>query len=316
MVLRDFSDHCTETPWLGGGIIEYDGVTVIHEDGTGVEMVWVKVNGLRVRCLAAGAARGAPSVLLLHGGGFDAAEFSYRYAVEPLSHLRRVFAPDWPGYGGSDKPDLRYDLAYYARFLERLMDSLEIERAALVGVSMGGAAALSFALRSPDRVERLVLVASYGLGRDVPYGRLGYFLVHAPLAVDLVYTLLRRSRRSLRWGLRRIVHDPQVVSDELVEEARRLLNEPASGRAFRSFRKSEVAWGGLTTDLSDRLGELVVPTLIVHGEHDRVVPLGWAQRAHERLPNSELCVLQGCGHWPPRECPDAFNRVLADFLAR
>jgi pimeloyl-ACP methyl ester carboxylesterase len=288
---------------------------VVREDSPGVETIWVRVNGLRVRCLAAGA-RGAPPALLLHGGGFDAAEFSYRHAIDPLSRLRRLFAPDWPGYGGSDKPDLPYDLAYYGGFLGRLMDSLGIERAALVGVSMGGAAALSFALRSPGRAEKLVLVASYGLGKDIPYGRLGYFLVHAPLAADLIYTLLRRSRRSLRWALRRIVHDPRVVSDELVEEARGLLSEPASGQAFRSFRKSEVAWGGLTTDLSERLGELAVPALIVHGEHDRVVPLEWAQRAHERLPNSELCVLQGCGHWPPRECPEEFNRAVADFLAR
>jgi pimeloyl-ACP methyl ester carboxylesterase len=270
---------------------------------------------VRVRCLAAGT-RGTPPVLLLHGGGFDAADFSYRYAIEPLSRLRPVLAFDWPGYGGSDKPDLRYDLAYYARFFERLMDSLGIERAALVGISMGGAAALSFALRSPERVEKLILVASYGLGKDIPHGRLGYFLVHAPLVADLIYALLSWSQRSLRWGLRRIVHDPRVVSDELVEEARRLLNQPTSGRAFRSFRKSEVGWGGLNTDLSDRLGEVAAPTFLVHGERDRVVPVAWARRAHERLPNSELRVLRGCGHWPPRECPDEFNRVVTDFLAR
>jgi pimeloyl-ACP methyl ester carboxylesterase len=288
---------------------------VVREAGTGVETIWVEVDGLRVRCLVAGR-RGAPPMLLLHGGGFDAAEFSYRHAIDPLSCLYLVFAPDWPGYGASDKPDLRYDLAYYARFLERLMDTLGIERAVLVGLSMGGAAALSFALRSPERVEQLVLVSSYGLGKDIPYGRLGYILVHAPLVVDLFYAFLRRSRRSLRWGLRRIVHDPRVVSDELVEEARRLLNEPASGRAFRSFRRNEVAWGGLRTDLSDRLGELAAPTLLIHGECDRVVPVEWARRAHERLPNSKLCILRGCGHWPPRECPDEFNRAVADFLAR
>ena len=257
-----------------------------------------------------------PPVLLLHGGGFDAAGLSYRYAIEPLSRLRPVLAFDWPGYGGSDTPNLRCDLAYYARFLQHLMDSFGIERAALVGISMGGGAALSFALSSPERVEKLVLVASYGLGKDVPYGRLGYFLVHAPLAAGLAYALLRRSRRSLRWGLRRIVNDPQVVSDELVDEARRLLDQPASGRAFRSFRKSEVGWSGLKTDLSDRLGEVAAPTLLVHGDHDRVVPVEWARRAHERLPDSELCVLRGCGHWPPRERPNEFNRVVADFLAR
>jgi pimeloyl-ACP methyl ester carboxylesterase len=288
---------------------------VVSEFGTTVETTWARIDGLRVRCLAAGTGR-APPVLLIHGGGFDAAEFSYRYAIEPLSRLRSVLAFDWPGYGGSDTPNLRCDLAYYARFLQHLMDSFGIERAAFVGISMGGGAALSFALCSPERVEKLVLVASYGLGKDIPHGRLGYFLVHAPFATDLAYALLRRSQRSLRWGLRRIVNDPQVVSDELVDEARRLLDQPASGRAFRSFRKSEVGWSGLKTDLSDRLGEVVAPTLLVHGDHDRVVPVEWARRAHERLPDSELCVLRGCGHWPPRECPNEFNRVVADFLGR
>jgi pimeloyl-ACP methyl ester carboxylesterase len=288
---------------------------VVSEVGTTVETTWARIDGVRVRCLTAGTGR-APPLLLLHGGGFDAADFSYRYAIEPLASRRPVLAFDWPGYGGSDKPNHRYDLAYYARFLSHLMDHLEIQRASLVGTSMGGGAALSFALCSPERVEKLVLVASYGLGKDIPHGRLGYFLVHAPLAADLLYSLLRRSRRTLRSGLRRMVCDPRVVSDELVDEARRLLDQPASGRAFRSFRKSEVGWSGLKTDLSDRLGEVAVPTLLVHGERDRVVPVEWARRAHERLPDSELRVLLGCGHWPPREFPDEFNRVVADFLAR
>jgi pimeloyl-ACP methyl ester carboxylesterase len=288
---------------------------VASEVGTTVETTWATIDGLRVRCLAAGTGR-APPVLLLHGGGFDAAAFSYRYAIEPLSRLRPVLAFDWPGYGGSDTPNLRFDLAYCARFLQHLMDSFGIERAALVGLSMGGGAALSFALSSPERVEKLVLVASYGLGKDIPHGRLGYFLVHAPLATDVAYALLRRSQRSLRWGLRRIVNDPRVVSDELVDEARRILDQPASGRAFSSFRKSEVGWSELKTDLSDRLGEVAAPTLLVHGDRDRVVPVEWAIRAHERLLDSELRVLRGCGHWPPRECPNEFNRVVADFLVR
>src|SRR5215218_8443578 len=159
---------------------------MVGEVGTAVEATWARVDGLRVRCLAAGTG-GSPPALLLHGGGFDAADFSYRHAIEPLSRLRPVLAFDWPGYGGSDTPDLRYDLAYYGRFLERLMDSLGIGRTALVGISMGGGAALSFALRSPERVEKLVLVSSYGLGKDIPYGRLGYFLVHAPLVADMAY---------------------------------------------------------------------------------------------------------------------------------
>src|ERR671914_1933950 len=155
---------------------------VVSEVGTTVETKWARIDGLRVRCLAAGTGR-VPPLLLLHGGGVDAADFSYRYTIEPLARRRPVLAFDWPGYGGSDNPNPRYDLAYYARFLSHLMDSLGIQRAALVGTSMGGGAALSFALRSPERVDKLVLVASYGLGKDVPYGRLGYLLVLAPLGV-------------------------------------------------------------------------------------------------------------------------------------
>src|SRR5918993_4460343 len=115
---------------------------VVSEVGTTVETTWARIDGLRVRCLAAGTGR-APPGLLLHGRGFDAADFSYRYAIGPLSRLRPVLAFDWPGYGGSDTPNLQYDLAYYARFLELLMDSLEIRRVALVGPSRGGGAALS-----------------------------------------------------------------------------------------------------------------------------------------------------------------------------
>ena len=280
----------------------------------GVREISLEVDGVRVRCLTAGA--GGPPTLLLHGGGFDSAGFSYGRVLGPLSRGRRVFAPDWPGYGGSDKPDLDYDLAYYIDFLGRLMDALGLARVALVGISMGGGAALGFALSKPERVERLVLVDSYGLGREIPRGRLGYFLARTPLAADLIYALMRRSRRILRLGLLSVVHDRRVVTDDLTEEARGLLNEPDSGRAFRAFRENEVRWDGLRTDFSDRLGEITAPTLIIHGTHDRAVPVGWALRAHTRLPNSELRVFYGCGHWPPRECPEEFNRVVEDFLSR
>jgi pimeloyl-ACP methyl ester carboxylesterase len=272
------------------------------------------VGGLRVRYLTAGVS--GPPTLLLHGGGFDSASFSYARAIGPLSQGRRIFAPDWPGYSGSEKPDLKCDLAYYVDFLGCLMDALGLARASLVGVSMGGGAALGFALQSPERVEKLVLVSSYGLGSEIPYGRLGYFLVQVPLATDLIYALMRRSRGMLRWGLRNVIHDLRAVTEDLVEEAHRLLNEPGSGQAFRSFRRNEVRWGGLRTDFSDRLAEVDAPTLIVHGEYDRAVPVAWAREAHERMPNSELRIFKGCGHWPPRERPEEFNRVVGEFLAR
>jgi len=98
--------------------------------------------------------------VLLHGGGIDSASFTYSNIIGPLAEEHRVFAPDWPGYGHSDKPDLDYTMGFYVDFLGRLMDALDLERASLVGLSMGGGAALRFALRSPERVEKLVLVAA------------------------------------------------------------------------------------------------------------------------------------------------------------
>lgn len=179
--------------------------------------IWLDVGGMRVHCLAAGA--NGPPVLLLHGGGIDSSLFSYKHAIGPLADDHRVFAPDWPGYGESDHPNVEHTMEFHAGFLGSLMDSLGLERASLVGISLGGGAALGFALRFPRRVEKLVLVDSYGLGSDVPWGRLGYLLVHTPLINAVTYALLRRSRRMVRWGLYNVVHDRRVVNDALVQEA-------------------------------------------------------------------------------------------------
>jgi pimeloyl-ACP methyl ester carboxylesterase len=287
---------------------------VTPKPGSTSTATWLRVDGLRIRCLTAGS-DGRP-VLLLHGGGIDAADFSYKHAIGPLASTRRVFAPDLPGYGWSDGPDGRYTLGFYAGFLGRLMDALGLERASLVGLSLGGGASLGFALRSPERVDRLVLVDSYGLGTDIPRGRLGYLLVRAPLVDDLTYALLRRSRRMIRWSLYNLVHDRSAVDDALVEDAYRLVNRTGAGRAFRSFQRSEVGWGGLRTSYVNRLREVSVPTLIVHGASDEAVPVAWAYRAHRLIPGSQLGVIPRCGHWPPRERPGEFNRIVGEFLTR
>jgi len=272
------------------------------------------VDGLRIHCLLAGS--DGPPLLLLHGGGIDPASFSYKHAIGPLAREHRVFAPDWPGYGESEGPDAGYTMGFYTGFLSRLLESLALERASLVGLSLGGGAALGFALRSPERVDKLVLVDSYGLGGDVPWGRLGYLLVHAPFIEDVTYAILRRSRRMVRRSLYGIVHDRGVVSEGMVEEAYRLVNQPRAGRAFASFQRNEVGWGGLRTNYADRLQEISAPTLIVHGAHDAGVPVSRARKAQQLIAGSELRVLPECGHWPLRERPEEFNRIVGEFLAR
>jgi pimeloyl-ACP methyl ester carboxylesterase len=275
---------------------------------------WIEVVGLRIHCLMAGQT-GAP-VLLLHGGGYDSAFRSYKQSIGPISQYHRVFAPDWPGYGESDKPKMRYTTDYFVDFLGHLMDALGLEKASLVGISMGGAISLGFSLRSPERVEKLVLVDSHGLGKEVPGRVVSYAVVRLLLLNRLVWTAMGRSRRMIRWSLRSVFHDPQAVTGSMVEEDFQEAKKPGVGQAWRYWLGSEIGLGGFRTNFVEELRTLAVPTLILHGGEDRYVPVLWARRAHTLIKDSELLILPQCGHWLTREKPTEFNRAVLEFLAR
>jgi pimeloyl-ACP methyl ester carboxylesterase len=281
---------------------------------TNVENRWVEIDGLRVRYLKAGE-RNAP-VLLLHGGGYDSASLSYKHAVGPVSEHHRAFAPDWPGYGESDKPKMEYTTEYYAGFLGRLMDALGLEKASLIGISMGGAISLGFSLRSPKRVEKLVLVDSHGLGGEVPGGAASYALVRLPLVNRLVWTALKRSRKMVERSLRTVFYEPEAVTETLVDEVHQLAKKPGAGKAWRSWQENEIGREGLRTNYVDRLPTLAMPTLILHGAEDKYVPAAWARRAHTLIKDSELQVFPRCGHWLTLERPKEFNKVVLEFLPR
>jgi pimeloyl-ACP methyl ester carboxylesterase len=268
---------------------------------------------LRVHCLTAGQA--GPPVVLLHGGGVDAAGFSWRYAIGALANSgHRVFAPDWPGYGDSDHPDIDYTIDYYVEVLSQILDALELPQAALAGLSMGGAAALGLALRDPHRVNALVLVDAEGLGADVPGGHLGYLAVHIPGAGAAGYAIQRHSRWMVRQALAALVGDPGTLSEDTVEEAYDLVRRPGAGRAFHTTQASEAGSRRLRTDYTEQLPDLAVPTLIIHGEADPLVPVAWARRAQQKIPGARLITLPGVGHLSPREAPTAVNAAISDFL--
>lgn len=282
--------------------------------GKNVRDGWVEVDGLRIYYLMAGQA-GTP-VLLLHGGGYDSASLSYKHSIGPISQHHRVYAPDWPGYGESDKPKVEYSTQYYVDFLGRLMDALGLEKASLVGISLGGAISLGFSLRSPQRVERLVLVDSHGLGGDVPWRLMSYLLVRLPLLNKLVWAALGRSRRMVRASLQSVFYDPHTVTETLVDQVYQLVKKPGAGQAWRSWQRNEIRWKGLHTNFVDRLHTLMVPTMILHGAEDKYIPVSWARRAHTLIKDSELHVFPQCGHWLTLEKPEDFNRVVSEFLAR
>jgi pimeloyl-ACP methyl ester carboxylesterase len=120
----------------------------------------------------------------------------------------------------------------------------------------------------------------------------------------------------LRWGLLAggTVHNAQHLSRELIDEVYRQAHTPSRGKAFTSTQKNDMTWHGLRSDMTGRLHEITVPTLLIHGAQDRAVPLSYAQKAHALIKNSELVILQDCGHWAQREKPEEFHQVRSFLL--
>ncbi len=276
--------------------------------------LWVNVAGLRIDCLAAGT--GGQPVVVLHGGGLDAAGLSFRKAISVLAKRQLVIAPDWPGFGESAAMPSGWKVEDCVAFLSELLPVLGLQRTNLMGLSMGGGFALGYALQNPTLVERLVLVNSYGLGKERP-GGLGFYLrVHVPFVSELTWALITWNRTLARRTLHAALFQRSEIATEiLLDEVIRFARKPGAGKAFRQLQRTEMLWDGFRTNYVDRLPEVQVPTLIVHGARDPLVPFAWAERAHRLIPNSELMIIDQCGHLPPVEQSDVFNQLIERFFA-
>jgi len=167
------------------------------------------VDGVRLSFDRAGTE--GPPVVLLHGAGVDDAAVSYGETVPALAQDYRVYAPNWPGYAGSDDV-AQHSTDRYAAVLRAFLADRDLRDATVVGVSMGGAAALSVALDAPERIGGLVLAASYGLGNRVPAGSLWYVLAHTPGANAFGWTTIGSSEAATRSYLATIVDDVDDLS--------------------------------------------------------------------------------------------------------
>jgi pimeloyl-ACP methyl ester carboxylesterase len=258
---------------------------------------------------------GGPPVVLLHGGIVDSARLSWGGVLEPLAAElgRPVLAPDLPGYGDSDRPVAAYSTAYHVEMVRSFLDALGIGRVDLCGLSLGGGVALGLAF-ADERVERVAAVSSFGLGTALPSGSLTWALTQVPVLNRLSLALLARSRRLTRASLGNLVTDPGTLPDAVVAELFDLLQRPDPGHAFRQWRAAEVTRAGYATSYVPLLPELQQPALFLHGAADEVFPPAWAERAGDRAPDGDCVVLENCGHWLPRERPDAFVDHVAGFL--
>jgi pimeloyl-ACP methyl ester carboxylesterase len=276
----------------------------------------VEVLGLNVRCHVDGPEE-APAVVLIHGAGADAAAVSWKRTFPALAENYRVYAPDLPGYGESDRvPEyVTPDVDFYVDALDELLEGLAVDEATVVGISKGGGIVLGYAFEHPGRVSRLVAVDSYGLGDRNPGGRSTVPLVKTPKLMEGLWWASKKSRKMTKASLANVVHESNLT-EEFVDDAYRQVRRPRSGDAYIRFNRAEVGWTGPRTNYMDRMSDLPVPTLFVQGEDDQVILPEQSKRAADAAPVAELFTLAECGHWVPREQPEAFNSRLEAWLER
>ena len=255
-----------------------------------------------------------PVVLLIHG--MAGSSGTWDPILEPLGRSAKVLAPDLPGHGRSAKPRGDYSLGALASGLRDLLEVLGHERATIVGHSLGGGVAMQFAYQFPERCERLVLVSAGGLGKEVspllralslPGAELVLSLGCAPAIRDAGVSV---GRFLTKVGLRPAPNAKQIW------RSYSSLSDPETRTAFFHTLRSVIDVAGQRVSAVDRLylaGQL--PTLIVWGDRDRIIPVEHAHAAHEAMPGSRLEIFPGAGHYPHQDDPERFAEVLSDFVS-
>ena len=256
----------------------------------------VMIFGAKIRYLEAGDAA-KPTVILLHGLGGSAENWAL--TVPALAANYHVVVPDQIGFGKSDKPLLKYRVGTYADFLDKFMSELKIEKASLVGNSMGGWVAGLTAIKYPNRVEKIVLADAAGL---------------LPKEVDMnqIYQLNNSTRDEIRANLKLIFASPALQNNEaLVDQfftQRVMANDGYTiNSLIESIKRRE-------DFLDARLGEIKKPTLIVWGKQDGLLPLADGEKFNKGIANSEFVVFDNCGHVPQFEKAADFNKKILKFL--
>lgn len=274
------------------------------------ELTYVELHGDRIAYRDVG--RG-PALLLIHGMAGSSA--TWQAILPQLSKKYRVIAPDLLGHGESAKPRGDYSLGAFAVWLRDLLDELGVHRATVIGQSLGGGIAMQFAYQHRDYCERLVLIGSGGLGPDLsPLLR----VLSAPgaefvLPVVAPQPVLNLGNKLRSWLTSAGIQAPRVGQ---MWQSYSSLSDPAARQAFLRTLRSVVDHRGQAVSALNKLHLTAdVPTLLIWGDRDRIIPVSHAYAAHDALTGSRLEVLEGVGHFPHAEAPTAVADILEDFIA-
>ncbi len=254
-----------------------------------------------------------PVLLLLHGLGCD--HTTWTPVIDTLARRYTVIAPDLLGHGRSAKPRADYSVGGYANGMRDLITSLGIDRVTVVGHSFGGGVAMQFAYQFPERTERLILVASGGLGPEVsPLIR----AISAPGFHPAMRLLtLPGVRHAGMVGLRGLSRIPIPHTQDLDEiaEIYDSFKDPAARHAIRHVVKAVVDWRGQVLSMADRAYLTQnLPMAVVWGDRDRVIPVSHASRVAALAPTARVHVIPNAGHFPHKDHPQRFAKLVHEFV--
>jgi pimeloyl-ACP methyl ester carboxylesterase len=269
------------------------------------------VHGYRRAFIRAGH---GPALLLIHGICDSSATWEHLLPFLAIDHT--VIAPDLLGHGKSDKPRADYSVAAYANGMRDLLSVLGIDRATVVGHSLGGGVAMQFAYQYPERCDRLVLVSTGGVSNDVhPLLRLAS-LPDADLLLPLVrWDLTRLAVRGVFLAFQKLGTDLGRDAADFLRVFDTLPDATSRSAFVRTLRAVIDHRGQVITMLDRCYLTRGMPTLLVWGAHDAIIPYSHARIAHAAMPGSRLETFENAGHFPHHAEPGRFLAVLRDFLA-
>lgn len=263
-----------------------------------------------VNCRYWSAGEKGSTVILLHGVGCHVEFWEKNIAV--LAREHRVFAVDIVGFGRTDKPEVDYTFELMADFVLDFMSAMDIDKASLVGNSMGGGISMTVAAQASGRVERVILVSPVGLGRGMsPVMR----LMTLPVIGEM---LTKPDRQGVVRQMQLCLYDSSQASDDFIDRAAVIGALPGNQRSFLSLiRETANMVGvkkGIVADFSARLKRIKTPILVIWGRQDRILPVADGEATVKGMTDVRLHVLDRTGHFPQIEKPEEFNAMVLDFL--
>ncbi|MCP4599588.1 MAG: alpha/beta fold hydrolase [Proteobacteria bacterium] len=231
-----------------------------------------------------------------------------------LSARHRVYALDLPGHGLTDKPlDASYTLEFLAEFVRDFMETLGIERAHIIGHSLGGAVSAQFAIRQPEMVETLTWVSSAGLGKEAD---IGTRVLTIPMLGEI---MMRPNRSGIETFLKNLIYDQSLVDDEMIELNFNMSSQPsAQTTLFKTLRAMSNLSGqkkSVYNFIINGLTTFSKPLFILWGRDDPVVPVSHGKALAQRKPNARLKIFENCKHLPMLEHTQEFNETLVDWIS-